>query len=405
MIQYTANLEDSDREPLGNLFRNVDAQVIVEDGTVKKQAVFAETVSSLEGYTIRVPDSDRVKVTATEYLAGKRDEPRDYYYTFEGWQIEGTDKVISSNDKLEEVIGNNVAIVKLNAKWKALDNQKRPNTVNFYLSLSCEIMDNVGNGFNGQAKENFTTTIYSTRIMGTDGLQVKEGTDPDPQVFRILAPASNESLAYQNDSIMRAAPNKPITSKTTDAIISGNELMLEDFPSDETVLNELRRRVADPEDETTITIEGKKITKDYADYLTTEYFAIRWYVLKYNNADAWHIDGVLVAKRAHAVITKTFAGDKEAIAEVKKNYQISITHDDINGGGTQQDYVLTLNSADKEDRTNHFGYTSYDEATDTYTWVLTGRQGRTYTAKEMNYTTPDVYRSLDGSYLCIQQFA
>ena len=388
VIQYTANLEDSDREPLGNLFRNVDDQVIVEDGTVKNQEVFAETVPSLEDYTTRAPDSDRVKITVTEYPAGKRAEPRDYYYTFAGWQIEGTNQTINSNEELKKAIGDNVAIVKLNAKWEALDDQKRPNTVNFYLSLSCEIMDNVGNGFNGQAKENFTTTIYSTRIKGTDGLEVKENTDPDsPRVFRILAPASNESLAYQNDSIMRQAPNKPITSETTDAIISGNKLTLEDFPSDETILNELRSRVADPEDETTITIEGKKITSEYADYLTTEYFAIRWYVLKYNNADAWHIDGVLVAKRAHAVITKTFAGDKEAIAEVKKNYQISITHD-VTGGETQQDYVLTLHSAAEEKHANHFGYTSYDEATDTYTWVLTGRQGRTYTAKEMNYYIP-----------------
>ncbi len=400
IIQYTANLEYSEREPLGTLFRDISKQDIVKDGSVENQPVFTETITDTQfaNYMTRKPDSDRVKISATEYPSGKRAEPRDYYYTFGGWQIEGTDQTISSNANLKQEIGNNVAIIKLNAKWEALDTQKRPNTVNFYLSTSCEIMDNMGNGFAGQAKENFTTTIYSTRIFDTDNLEINTSTAQIAENgdFQILAPATNESTAYQTDSTLREAVNKPITKDITDAIASDcdSQLTLEDFPSDEEILNELKKRVdtpvTDPKDKTTVTIEGTEIPSKY---LTTEYFAVRWYVLKYHNSDAWHIDGVLVAKQAHAVITKTFAGDADAIAAVKNNYQIDITHD----GGTQQDYVLTLHSAAEEEHANHFGYTSYNAATNTYTWVLTGRQGRTYTAKERNYITPNA-QQYHGTY-------
>ena len=47
-----------------------------------------------------------------------------------------------------------------------------------------------------------------------------------------------------------------------------------------------------------------------------------------------------------------------------------------------QDYALSLKpkSSAPEGST---GYTSYDANTDTYTWLPDGRQGRTYTVKEI----------------------
>lgn len=119
--------------------------------------------------------------------------------------------------------------------------------------------------------------------------------------------------------------------------------------------------------------------------LTTDKYAIRWYVLKYQNSDGWHIDGVLVEKNAKVIIKKTFVGDSEAIAEVKKNYSITVTK----SNDPSDERTLTLQEASSSDSTS-LGYTTYDKATETYTWVVEGYQGEQYTVKEHNYTAKDI---------------
>ncbi len=54
-----------------------------------------------------------------------------------------------------------------------------------------------------------------------------------------------------------------------------------------------------------IRIDGKAV--DAAD-LTTDQYAIRWYVFKYDTSDAWHVDGILVPKSGRLTVTKVFAG-------------------------------------------------------------------------------------------------
>ena len=84
------------------------------------------------------------------------------------------------------------------------------------------------------------------------------------------------------------------------------------------------------------------------------------------------------------MVKKTFAGDSEAIMAVKNgDYSIQVSHTESNADKT--DYTLTLNPAAKETETGKTGYTSYDKSTDTYTWELSVRQGRTYTVREQNY--------------------
>ena len=398
IVEYTANLEYSDREPLGNLFKEVSRQNIIEDGTVQNEATFAETTDGSSTYTVRAPDSKRVKVRATEGVDGKRPEPRDYYYSFKGWKVEGTDITINPGDNLTKKLGENLAIVKLNAVWEALDNKNRPNTVNFYVSTACEIMDNMSNGFAGQAKSAFTTTIYSTRIYGTDDLSIDPSQTADNGDFQILAPADTASTAYRTDTTLRDSVNTKFTSA---AITSGNMLSLESFPTDEEILEGLKERIQNGDEgtKTTVTMDGQEIS---IDELTTTNFAVRWYVLKYHNSDAWHIDGVLVAKQARAVVTKTFAGDEEAIKAVKENgYSISVTHNHDTNQNTEEhtDYILSLEPSYLEMRQDYVGYTRYDEETDTYTWILTARQNREYTLTERSYKPPDsTGTTYEGSY-------
>lgn len=90
-------------------------------------------------------------------------------------------------------------------------------------------------------------------------------------------------------------------------------ILLESFPSDEEILARLRATNAQ------ITIDGTAIPTDH---LTTDYFTVRWYVLKYHQSDAWHIDGVLVAKEGRFTVKKTFAGDSEAVKDIKMNFRL-----------------------------------------------------------------------------------
>lgn len=408
MVKYDVGLAQTDWQDLGKIFpADEREQTVTQDGMIRGKAAtyldYAKTGNT--AYNVLQPDYDYVKVRVSIVENG-RDEPRDFYYTFKGWHIVKNGETLDNNLSVDIQPGqertldlnqySNASTVVLKAVWKAKvggngDNatQNRPNTVNFYLSTDCEIMDNMSNGFQGQAKGNFTRTIYSTRIYGTGRLQETGATRGD---FQVLAPADNASTAYSTDRSLRDSVTRPIVAQD---ITDNIGLTLESFPSDEEILDELKNRVA--EKEVTITLEGESIQPDE---LTTENFAVRWYVLKYHGSDAWHIDGVLVAKEGHAVVTKTFIGDKEAIAEIKQNYFISVTHQHIGEEDVHDDYTLTLTSADQETGSGKQGYTHYDEGTDTYIWVLTGRQGRTYTVTENNYLANSISKAdtFDGTY-------
>ena len=59
------------------------------------------------------------------------------------------------------------------------------------------------------------------------------------------------------------------------------------FPSDEDVLAHIRQVGY------TIKMDGIVIPTES---ITSDHFPVRWYVLKYDKSDGWHIDGALVAK-------------------------------------------------------------------------------------------------------------
>ena len=133
-----------------------------------------------------------------------------------------------------------------------------------------------------------------------------------------------------------------------------------------------------------ISLDGKEIPTEQ---LNTDNFQIRWYVLKYEHSDGWHVDGILVAKEAQLVIRKTFAGDAAAMEEIKKQkepFYLAVNH--LGDNEEVEDYHLTLDARDEVNNVTDVGYTEYDAATHTYTWVLGVRQGRTYTVQECNYT-------------------
>jgi len=395
-------------------------QTVLEDGTIQGATSYwdYQATRSTE-YTTLKPDHDYVQVEVSNQIKG-RVEPREFYYTFKGWKIVGGDTSISTqaaqvplgDDAVDIQPGGTINLteyansttLKLKSVWEAYDAKGRPTTVNFYLSTSCEVKDNLSNGFQGQAKENFTTTIYSTRIKGTDPI-----TSAWDKEFQVIAPPNNESTAYQTDKTLRESVNTAIPYS------DGAQINLESFPSDEEILSTLRRRVK--AGVATVTLDGNEIP---ASDLNTTNYEVRWYVLKYHKADSWHIDGVLVAKQGHVIVTKTFDGDENAIQYVKgvkdkkdgTAYAISVTHESSDKNSDAKDntmprdddtdvvdYMLALEPKDKtDDDTIIRGYDSYDEATNTYTWILSGRQGREYTLQEQNYQVNEEEYQWSGTY-------
>lgn len=103
------------------------------------------------------------------------------------------------------------------------------------------------------------------------------------------------------------------------------------------------------------------------------------------------MDGVLVVKKAQIVVKKTFSGDAEAVKQVKDNgFGLTVTYQEDGSTEPVQDYALSLKPKSSAPERST-GYTSYDANTDTYTWLLDGRQGRTYTVKENNYAASTGY--------------
>ncbi len=421
-IQYDVGFVDSDKQQLGSDFATDVAQTVLQDGTIQGATSYWDypATRSTEYATLE-PDRDYVQVEVSNMMKG-RIEPREFYYTFKGWKIVAGDTSISTQaaqvplgknavdiqpgEKIDLTKYADSTTLKLKSVWEAYDAKGRPTTVNFYLSTSCEVKDNISNGFQGQAKENFTTTIYSTRIKGTDPIS----SDWEKE-FQVIAPPNNESTAYQTDKTLRESVNTEIPYSDGNAQIN-----LESFPSDEEILSTLRKRVK--AGVAKVTLDGNEIP---ASDLNTTNYEVRWYVLKYHRADSWHIDGVLVAKEGHVVVTKTFDGDEKAIKYVKGTkdnkdgtaYAISVTHESTDSDKNPDskdntmprndtdvvDYMLALEPKEKTDDDSTIrGYDSYDAATDTYTWILSGRQGREYTLQEQNYQVNEEEHQWSGTY-------
>lgn len=348
-------------------------------------------------YTVLRPDDDYAVVNHTKYS-------KQYYYTFDCWEVTtvgGEKKTIPVGDVLNyatlQEYANADAEVQLQAKWKLLDAKNRPDSVNFFVGLGCEILDYGGNT-KQQPKENFTKdSVYSTRIHGTDHVIGHALMDENNkyQAGIYVADAASAKTAFDLDEDLRnAANNIPlrVTSNETatqsiycplDKGVNEAEITVDSMPTDEEIFRKIRNSKEEVYKSDPNNPDNKVIIPK--ENLTTDKYAIRWYVLKYQNSDGWHIDGVLVEKNAKVIIKKTFVGDSEAIAEVKKNYFITVTK----SNDPSDERTLTLKAASSSDSTS-LGYTTYDKATDTYTWVVEGYQGEQYTVKEHNYTAKDI---------------
>lgn len=106
---------------------------------------------------------------------------------------------------------------------------------------------------------------------------------------------------------------------------------------------------------------------------TAENYQVRWYVLK-DQADGWHVDGVMTATTKEMTITKSFQGlTQEQITDVLNQLQIKLK---IENG-----IYMTMTKTPIDGQYTY----QYDAATQTATWTVRIPNGEHYTVTEENY--------------------
>lgn len=143
----------------------------------------------------------------------------------------------------------------------------------------------------------------------------------------------------------------------------------------------------------TVNEDGSKTTVNNQN-ATPDNYTVRWYVLK-DQADAWHIDGVMVAKTQKIVVTKTFSGlDGDQVAGLlreseKAGYNIPVKM------GNNEDTYFTMNTETKaSDDTSSTAYGYYDYygkigEKQSYSWIMNAILGEQYTLTETEYRLDD----------------
>ena len=346
------------------------AQIIRNDGAVNGMQHYKvpSSVPKDGTMTVLATDSDRAEVKVNN------NKPRTIFYTFKGWKLDDSDKLITpgavfSYDQLRNYAVNNT--VTFTAEWtpfeKNAGNYNLVATVNFYVCYDCEIAGKFDKGYTPPTgTKNFTNSVFATRVFGTSSATSNSSTN-----FNVISPPDGNTGNTPADVDGRIRTLK----------ITGAEgLSLMEFPTDETVLKALR----DGNEK----VHVNNVEIDHK-YLTSDHFTIRWYVFKYENSDGYHIDGVLVAKEARLVVTKTFTGSVGVIEAVKKgSFCIDVSPADDTAEAVK--YKLVLKAAGSTSlKEGETGYTSYDPKTDTYTWVLSGYPNMKYTVKESGDDIPN----------------
>ncbi|MGI6001502.1 MAG: hypothetical protein ACOX8J_10955, partial [Candidatus Merdisoma sp.] len=275
--------------------------------------------------------------------------------------------------------------------WGEDKERYKTEAVNFYLNLASQILDTDGN-ISGQDNENFTTSVSGNQSETNSDQGIGVSINADLQV---ILPEDHEhggvigviggtssTNAKEVDEKIRLLGTKTGTNgnqsgheEETYRIINQNGDPA--FPTDTEIFDYVKENW---KNESGGVNKGKDITVNGVAInvmnLTTDNFAIRWYVFKDHGKDYWHIDGILVPKSGVLNITKTFASTEIADAVEEKNeFKIDVTGDFL--ADTEVGTLKISNSLqDAQEVVN-------EDGTVTYSWTL-AIFGTQYTVSEVN---------------------
>ena len=326
--------------------------------TIQGEEVYTQ-VAEVGDYTLLAPSLTSYFYESGKYLGEA---------TFQGWAIDGNSEHLYLPGDSYPIPGGATQVT-FTAQWEEdLGGTNNSTMVNFFVALTA--IPEGGTSWSSSVQTNFFTNSVFTTDCGVTGQDTIQ-----EELYEFAAAVGSTTQYYvmgaTSGANLNAIHNNIVTLLTNGYTAKGYTFRAE-FPTDEVIMRQIRSMVGSG---TTITLNGKTVL---AEDLTAENFTVKWHVFKYDDSDGWHIDGVLVAKTGKLRITKTFAGDAEAIKALKNGYQIQYEYLPFEGdeftppheGGT-----LTLTD-DKVD---------YDPATNTYTWEVDVDQYRDYQIKEVNF--------------------
>ena len=327
----------------------------VYDQTTKKVILdFADNYELKDGYTYSVTVNIKTNQNAiTKYEQNNYTYPdtgeADTGATSAGQKgiysnVENAAKVTWTTNNENKEGAYNRPVVQIPAKDIPVEQKKEP--VNFFLNLSSSILDTDGN-ISGQSAAAFTTSVSGHFSAMADNVQgigvgihedlrvvVPQDHDHNQQtsggVYGVIGGTSETNAKAVDEKIRELERgtngNQSGTTDETYQIVDGNGNPA--FPTDKEIFQYIRDHWNTPKTgvnkKQDITVNGVPINKDK---LTTNNFAIRWYVFKdQNGGEYWHIDGILVPKSGILTVTKTFP-NQEIVQAVYDQFKIKVTGD------------------------------------------------------------------------------
>lgn len=365
---------------------------------------FADDYKLKEGYTYSVTAKIKPNDQAKEKYKGNN-------YSYPDTGEEGTGSTSAGKNGIFSNVENSAKVTwttngevkegKYNRPVVQIPNDDIPvrlkkEPVNFFLNLSSSILDTNGQ-IGGQSEAAFTTSVsgsFSADESNPQGIGVPINSDlsvvvPEDHVhenltgvYGVIGGTSNTSAKNVDEKIRELGTqsgtngNQAGTDDERYRIVNGKDESA--FPTDKEIFTYIKTNWNNPKTGVNkrqdITINGNPIDKDK---LTTENFAIRWYVFKdQTNGEYWHIDGILVPKSGVLTITKTFP-NKEVADAVKDTFKINVIGDFL---GTTDNTRITKRLSEAGEPTIN------NDGTVTYKWEL-AVFGEEYNVEEIGYET------------------
>ena len=311
-----------------------------EGVTSEETDIYLHEVDSLSNYTV-IPPTSSTRVTQTNNGYNL------LTHTFTGYRRSDNNELITAEQIANGYTLNVSSPITLTAEWdayfpnKAKNVRYNTNTCGFFVRLFDNVFD-IGD------TNTYTDCLFTTRLFPSGNFE-SSGNGARYDFFG-NGKASDATIIQNIDRDLRANALSGITynhSKLQSeygnqqgeyAPFVGSTLRLEAFPNDEFFFGRIRRWNASAPSNRKIEINGTKIPQEM---LTSDYFDLRWYVLK-DQENSWHIDGMLIPKYANLRLEKTFTGPATALDSAKDGYVITVTETVPREGRDADTHSLTL---------------------------------------------------------------
>ena len=376
-----------------------------QDVTAEGVPLFSPANAGEDGYFTYISNKDQLKDISKQMLEDDKSPGKEF--RFDGWTYTAGDGTvytfaaeaeavlkedgihITDTDEFERVIPKGAA---LTAKWTEISD-----IVVFYVNYSGTILDTDGD-VSGRNQNEFTQAIgighvyYGKQQSGNDNVFAGAADAVIRVEFTKEFDPDNENTQIVMDYVTTYENGENNFYNVADGI---NDYELESRLMAYIRANDgVTIKISTAEQSESGVKNNPSIDTENA---TTDNYSVRWYVLK-EQVDAWHIDGVMVAKTEEIIIKKNFSGlTQEQADEIMEDFKIDVKLGD-------QDYITMTAQSEGDIGKTINGYYEYlgREASDTniFKWRFHGILNEKYTFTESGYGLEnyDVFKTVVHQY-------